>query len=305
VSKVFAGAVLDALPDATAVVDQRGTIVAVNHTWRMFAADNGGSPQTTGVGVNYLDLCHRSAAAGCEDAHTAATALRAVLAGDTMQSDLEYPCPSPAARRWFLMRVTPIVGTTPTAVVSHVNITRRKMAEEVLAHQAAHDPLTGLANRTLFVDRLTHALTPRSGRPASGDVGVMYLDLDSFKAINDTYGHDAGDEVLLTTAHRLRDQVRPQDTVARLGGDEFAVTAPRISAEALAALAQRISAALNGAQLVHAHSLVIAASIGTHLATQGETAEDALRLADRAMYTVKRTRASLTSNGSAPRVGAT
>jgi diguanylate cyclase (GGDEF)-like protein len=289
---MFAGAVLDALPDATAVIDRRGTIVAVNRTWRMFAADNGGRPATTGIGVNYLELCDRSAAAGCEDAHTAATGLRAVLAGDSMHVELEYPCPSPAARRWFLMRVTPIAGATSTAVVSHVNITRRKMAEQALSHQAAHDPLTGLANRTLFMDRLTQALTPRHGRAASGDVGVLYLDLDGFKAVNDTYGHDAGDEVLLTTAHRLRHEVRPQDTVARLGGDEFAITAPRISADALTALAQRITAALKGPQLVHAHSVVVPASIGAHLAAHGDTAEDALRLADQAMYAVKRRRGS-------------
>jgi diguanylate cyclase (GGDEF)-like protein len=289
---MFARAVLDALPDATAVVDQRGSIVAVNHTWRMFAADNGGRPETTGIGVNYLELCDRSATAGCEDAHTAATGLRAVLAGNSMHIELEYPCPSPAARRWFLMRVTPIAGAPPSAVVSHVNITRRKMAEQALARQAAHDPLTGLANRTLFMDRLTHALTPRQGREALGDVGVLYLDLDGFKAINDTYGHDAGDEVLMTTAHRLRHEIRPQETVARLGGDEFAVTAPRISALALTALAQRITAALRRPQLIHANSVVIPASIGEHLAAHGDTAEYALRLADQAMYAVKRGRGS-------------
>jgi diguanylate cyclase (GGDEF)-like protein len=292
VSNVFAGAVLDALPDATAVVDRRGTIVAVNHTWRRFAADNGGRPETTGVGVNYLDLCDRSAAAGCEDAHTAATGLRAILAGDSTEIEMEYPCPSPAARRWFVMRVTPVAGAEATAVVSHVNITRRKMAEQALAHQAAHDPLTGLANRMLFIERLTHALTPRGGRAARGDVGVLYIDLDGFKAVNDTYGHDAGDDVLLTTSRRLRDEVRPQDTVARLGGDEFAVTAPRISGEALTVLASRIAAACAEPQLVQAHAIVVTASIGTYLASHGDSAEDALRVADQAMYAVKRHRGS-------------
>ncbi len=292
---MLAGAVLDALPDATAVVDQQGTIVAVNHTWRMFAADNGGRSEATGVGVNYLELCDRSAAAGCEDAHTAAAGLRAVLAGKSTQVELEYPCPSPAARRWFLMRVTPIAGAPSTAVVSHVDITRRKMAEQALAHQAAHDPLTGLANRTLFMERLTHALTPRHGRETSGDVGVLYVDLDGFKAVNDTYGHDTGDEVLLTAAHRLSEEVRPQDTVARLGGDEFAISAPRISAPALTVLARRITAVLAQPQIIHAHTVIVAASVGDHLAAHGETAEDALRTADHAMYAVKRRQGSAVS----------
>jgi len=182
----LASAVLDALPDATAVLDNSASIVAVNHAWRMFALDNGGRPAATGVGVNYLDLCARSSAAGCADARAAAAGLRAVLAGETVQSELEYPCPSPAASRWFLLRITPLAGPAPGAVMSHVNITRRKMAEQVAARQAAHDPLTGLANRDLLTARITTALTRRGGRAAVGDVGVLYLDLDGFKQVNDT-----------------------------------------------------------------------------------------------------------------------
>jgi diguanylate cyclase (GGDEF)-like protein len=288
----LATSVLDALPDATAVLDSSASIVAINHSWRMFALDNGGLPATTGVGVNYLDLCDRSAAAGCEDADRVGVGLRAVLAGDTLYSELEYPCPSPTVNRWFLLRITPLVGAVPGAVASHINITRRKMAEQVLAREAAHDPLTGLANRTLFTGRLTDALTLRTGRSIRGDVGVLYLDLDGFKSINDTYGHDAGDEVLITVAHRLRTQVRPQDTVARLGGDEFAVTAPRITSSALAALSRRITRTLAEPHLVHGHVLTAGASVGTYLAAPGDRVEHAIRQADQAMYAIKRGRPS-------------
>jgi GGDEF domain-containing protein len=149
-----------------------------------------------------------------------------VLDGETVHSELEYACPSPAASRWFLLRLVPLSGGTGGAVVSHVNITRRKMAEQALVHEAAHDPLTGLANRSLFADQLAAALAPRPDQVTGSQVGLLFLDVDGFKEINDTYGHDAGDEVLLTVAHRLRSNVRPQDTVARLGGDEFAVAAP-------------------------------------------------------------------------------
>jgi hypothetical protein len=178
--------------------------VAINYTWRMFALDNGGLPGTTGVGVNYLDLCDRSAGAGCEDAGRVGVGLRAVLSGETVYSELEYPCPWPTVNRQPLVLVADHSArwAVPGAV-------------------ASHDPLTGLANRTLFTTRLTDALTLRTGRSIRSDVGVLYLDLDGFKSINDTYGHDAGDEVLITVAHRLRTQVRPQDTVARLGGGEF------------------------------------------------------------------------------------
>jgi diguanylate cyclase (GGDEF)-like protein len=288
VSDGLAGAVLDALPDATAVLDNSGSIVAVNRAWRMFALDNGGRPGTTGAGVNYLDVCARSAAAGCEDAHAAAVGVRAVLAGETVHSEFEYPCPSPVVNRWFLLRITPLAGAIPGAVASHVNITRRKMAEQVLAHAAAHDPLTGLANRGLFTARLTAALTQRNGRPVRADVGVLFLDLDGFKQVNDTYGHDAGDEVLLTAAHRICAQVRPQDTVARLGGDEFAVTAPRITADGLVGLAERITGTLAEPYLIHGYLVRVPASVGTHLAAPGEPVGAALRHADQAMYLLKR-----------------
>jgi diguanylate cyclase (GGDEF)-like protein len=288
----LATAVLDALPDATAVLDPTGEIVAVNRTWRMFAVDNGGSPSTTGVGVSYLELCARSAAAGCEDADVAASGLRAVLSGETVQHEQEYPCPSPTVDRWFLLRITPLSGSTSGAVASHVNITRRKMAEQSLAHEAAHDPLTGLANRTLFNARLDAALTPRLGRSATSDIGVLYIDLDQFKSINDTYGHDAGDEVLLTCAHRLRTQVRPGDTVARLGGDEFAVVAPRVTTKDLTALVGRISQALLEPHHVYGRTLRIQASVGDYLASSGELTLDVMRHADEAMYAIKRGHAS-------------
>lgn len=284
----LAGAVMDALPDATAVVDPDGTMMAVNRAWLMFAMDNGGQPESTGVGVNYFDLCARSAAAGCQDAQRAADGLGAVLAGHTVHSEVEYPCPSPAVNRWFLLRITPLAGDVTGAVMSHVNITRRKMAEQALAREAAHDPLTGLANRGLFAERLNAALTGRRSQVTGTQVGLMFLDADGFKQINDTYGHEAGDEALLTIGHRLRSHVRPQDTVARLGGDEFAVTAPRINAAGLDGLSGRVRSALSQPHLIHGHLVPVPVSIGIHLATPGESADAALREADRAMYAAKR-----------------
>jgi diguanylate cyclase (GGDEF)-like protein len=205
-----------------------------------------------------------------------------------VHSEVEYPCPSPAVNRWFLLRITPLAGDVTGAVMSHVNITRRKMAEQALVHEAAHDPLTGLANRGLFADRLTAALTGRRSQVTATQVGLMFLDADGFKQINDTYGHEAGDEALLTIGHRLRSHVRPQDTVARLGGDEFAVTAPRISAAGLDGLSGRVRSALSQPHLIHGHLVPVPVSIGIHLTAPGESAGAALREADRAMYAAKR-----------------
>ena len=294
-SAATATAVLDALPDATAVLDGNGSIVAVNRIWQMFAVDNGGSSEATGLGASYLDVCDRSAAAGCDEARSAAAGLRAVLAAGTVHCELEYPCPSPAVDRWFLLRITPLDGPERGAVASHVNITRRKAAERILAHEAAHDPLTDLANRSEYADRLAAALERRPDRPDGADVGVLYLDLDGFKAVNDGYGHDAGDEVLCTVAARLRHALRPGDVAARIGGDEFAVLAPRVNAVELDRLAARITEALGAPHFVHGRSLDVPASVGSHLGARGASVEGVLRLADAAMYATKRRRRSETS----------
>jgi diguanylate cyclase (GGDEF)-like protein len=284
----FATEVLDALPDATAILDREGSIVAVNRVWRMFALDNGGRPEATGVGVNYLNVCVRSAETGCADAGEVFMGLQAVLSGATVESDREYACPSPAVGRWFNSRITPIGGSTGGALVSHVNISRRVRSEQDLTHRASHDSLTGLGNRMQFADELQRALgTQRGRRRSKADVGILYIDLDGFKAVNDTFGHDAGDEVLLDAAHRMRSQLRPQDCVARLGGDEFAICAQRIESQGLAQLALRLEAVLAKPHQIHGREVVVGGSIGIHIAAAGESVGEAIRLADQAMYLVK------------------
>ncbi len=285
---------LDAMPDATAVMAHEGTILAVNNAWRMFAVDNGGTEAATGVGINYLGVCRRSAAAGCRDAAAVHKALEEVLKGATVESLLDYPCPSPAVGRWFRLRVTPIAGAAASVLISHTNITEQKTLELDLERRASRDPLTGLANRARFLQKVASAATPRHGRRHDPDFGLLYLDLDHFKPINDTFGHAAGDEVLQTVAARLLGVVRPQDTIARLGGDEFAIVAPRISARGLATLLARVDATLAEPHLVHGNVLTVRASVGSYLATQGQTPAESLEHADQAMYAVKKLRSTPT-----------
>lgn len=165
---------------------------------------------------------------------------------------------------------------------------RQKMAEQALAQEAAHDPLTGLANRNLFIDRLITALSPPAARLARADVGIVFLSLDGFRRINETYGHRSGDAVLLMAAHRLRGALRPQDTAARLGGDDFAVLTPRLSAPSVTGLATRIDAAMGAPHLLCGHQLAVPASLGTHLATPGDSVTDVFQRTYRALNTAKR-----------------
>ncbi|QIN79351.1 EAL domain-containing protein [Rubrobacter marinus] len=176
-----------------------------------------------------------------------------------------------------------------------LDITESKTLENRLAHQAFHDPLTGLPNRALFADRLAHALArlERRGEApgAKGSVAVLMVDLDNFKVINDSLGHDAGDELLVEVADRLRGCVRPADTVARLGGDEFTLLLEDLSGVGEAALvAKRILAAFVPPFAVGGQEIFVTTSVGIAPGGSGPSGEpeDLLRSADLAMYGAKR-----------------
>ena len=176
----------------------------------------------------------------------------------------------------------------PSHFIAQVqDITERKRVEDQLAHQALHDSLTELPNRVLFADRLGLALT-RSRRAASA-LALLFIDLDRFKAINDSLGHAAGDQVLATLAERLRQSVRPHDTVARLGGDEFTVLCENLDGEAAArAIVDRLRNAIEAPQLVGQREVFVTASIGIAMADPyRDTPDTLLSKADAAMYRAK------------------
>ncbi|HEY7376243.1 MAG TPA: EAL domain-containing protein [Polyangia bacterium] len=169
------------------------------------------------------------------------------------------------------------------------DISERKAAEKQLQRRAFYDPLTDLPNRALFLDRLQH-LFHRSRRALGNALfAVLYLDLDRFKAINDSLGHQAGDELLVGTARRLERCLRPGDTLARLGGDEFTVLLDDISCEADAiGVAERIHEELAAPLDVRGYEMFTSVSVGIALSSAGyERPEDMLRDADTAMYRAK------------------
>ncbi len=159
--------------------------------------------------------------------------------------------------------------------------------KEQLRHQAFHDGLTGLPNRVLFTESVAIAL--ERARAVEDGVGptVLFLDLDDFKVVNDTWGHAAGDELLVGAAERLSQAVRPGDTPARLGGDEFGVLLERADPDAGQAAAERISLSFLEPFTVAGKSLAVRPSIGIAVAERGMSTEQLLRNADVAMYTAK------------------
>jgi diguanylate cyclase (GGDEF)-like protein len=172
------------------------------------------------------------------------------------------------------------------AVHASVALANARIADS-MAHLAFHDPLTGLPNRALFVDRVTQALA-RSGRKTQTNA-VLFADLDNFKAINDSLGHAAGDELLIVIARRLRESLRPSDSAARFGGDEFAILLEDIGSEERTMNAcERIMVSL-GAQIeIHGTTIDPGASIGVALSGDAACSADGLlRDADLAMYAAK------------------
>jgi diguanylate cyclase (GGDEF)-like protein len=177
--------------------------------------------------------------------------------------------------------------TVAGLVITMRNVTDRRRLERELTHQAFHDSMTGLANRVLFTDRLGHALA-RGARDGSV-VGVLFIDLDDFKTVNDTHGHAAGDQLLIAVAQRISGALRADDTAARLGGDEFAALVENVQDPgAVEETAERILAALAVPIVTEdGTTLNAAASIGITTTPEGDSADELLRQADLALYVSK------------------
>jgi diguanylate cyclase (GGDEF)-like protein len=173
------------------------------------------------------------------------------------------------------------------SVMLRREVARREALQDQLAHEASHDPLTGLVNRAVFLDRLGHALARMSLHHEQ--TAILFLDLDNFKVVNDSLGHRCGDNLLIAVGQRLERCIRPSDTVARLGGDEFTVLLEDLQdATEAARIAEQIMACLQAPVSIDDREIVVTASIGIALSgPKHDKADELLREADLAMYRAK------------------
>jgi diguanylate cyclase (GGDEF)-like protein/PAS domain S-box-containing protein len=189
---------------------------------------------------------------------------------------------------WVLCNVTLVrdeMGEPQYVFTQLQDITDRKVAEEELVQQALHDSLTGLPNRALLTDRLIHSLA--GSRRRGTQVGVIFLDVDHFKVVNDSLGHTSGDDLLRQSAARIAGAIRPGDTVARFGGDEFVVVCDDVNLIETEQIAERVLEALSQPCTISNQDVHVTASLGIAVADETATPESLLRDSDAAMYRAK------------------
>ena len=280
--------VLDAMTEQIAVLDRNGTILMVNEAWQRFGRDNSNANPSS-FGVNYLEACRRASihsGESSEQARETLEGLRAVLGGSLVRFQQEYTCHSPTERRWFALTATPLTAGPGGAVVTHVDITARKLREQEILRQAHQDPLTGLANRRRVDAHAVQVLA--NARRGKRSAAVLVIDLDGFKAINDTFGHPVGDLVLLEVGARLAAKTQPAGLLGRLGGDEFVVLLPGIEAREAETLVETYRSIFSKPLAIDGRELSLEGSIGLALyPDQGRTFPELLQVADAAMYRVK------------------
>lgn len=283
--------VVSSLDDAVVVLDHAGRVVSTNPAMQRLLdgrVDGGGIPRGADWSRRCDDGCDRIVYGNGPDVGWGENpVLRTLRDGTAYSGELFSVSSSDGDTRWLTVssrRLSSEDGSRSPVLITLRDITAMRSATERFAHQAMHDPLTGLPNRSHLVERL-------SGLRAAGALtAVLFLDLDDLKAVNDTFGHDAGDAVILSTAQRLRAAVRNDDLVCRFAGDEFVVLlVGAITADGLAALADRIDKMITEPVSIAGRVARLGVSIGTVVTTTDDSrdAVTLLRLADRAMYSAK------------------
>ena len=284
--------ILEALPSATVLLDDEGRIVTANGAWEAngeLFRNEGHRPG--GVGDEYLEAMKLGLEPPDHAAIAEAMDRLVRTTGDgphgsaTSTFDHDYSCRLGGETAWFRLQASR-VAETAQVVVTHTDITARVRSEQALAWQASHDDLTGLPNRTALLRCITDALAER--RDGAEATGLLVLDLDSFKTVNDSLGHEVGDALLRQVAARLVEQVRPGDVVGRLGGDQFVVLARGCDSSEAAALAFRLQTTFALPFVAEGISVPVSASIGVAVSrTESDDAHQLLSDADAAMYAAK------------------
>ncbi|MEW6146224.1 MAG: diguanylate cyclase [Thermodesulfobacteriota bacterium] len=284
-----AQSVLDSLTENLAVLNARGIIVSVNSAWMNFASGNGGDPlDRASVGENY-PRAFREAFGKETRFAKASRAIGSVITGDRERFSIEYPCHLPDQKRWFRLSVTQLKkgGMTSGAVVSHSDITRRKLAELETRRLAVIDPMTGILNRKAGLEYIRKQI--KAARRRKRSLTVCFIDLDNLKYVNDNYGHREGDRTIRAAVKLMKNVLRETDAMCRLGGDEIIIVLTDTPAGETKPVLDRIAELIARRNEKARIQWKLEFSYGLAEYTLGSklTAEELVDIADRNMYKMK------------------
>ena len=288
-SKEFLKSILDTISKHIVVIDEKGDIQFVNRSWQTFGDENNCQCNTQWEEQNYLAICQSAAQQGDEFGAQALSGISQVINQQLTEYYLEYPCHSNTDKRWFLMRAVPFEHASKRfIVISHINITERKIAEQQVQELARIDGLTLIANRRHFDDfyKQEWSRCARLKHPLS----LAMIDLDNFKSLNDNFGHLVGDICLKEVAKLLPDYTRrPGDLCARYGGEEFVLVLGNTQSHQAQKLVTRFMATLNTIQLpeLAGHPLTVSIGLATIYPNSSDDAMLLIEMADSALYQAK------------------
>lgn len=265
-------------PVAMLLASPNGFVHGANRAWCALS----GLPVERSLGEGWRTVLSR----------TDQTRIARALAGATSEPpypSVDAPLLAPATGRWgrWAVSAAPVVeDAPPSLVITLTDLTVDHARTSQLRHAATHDLLTGAVNRSLFLEATGHAVARLRRR--GGFVGILYLDLDGFKEVNDRWGHLVGDQVLATQSARLRDTIRPADVLARLGGDEFAVLCEDLDGpEQIGLIAHRAASRLAEPIVTERGTVRVPASVGAVITGTAAGVDHLLDVADHAMYQAK------------------
>ncbi|WP_017443772.1 sensor domain-containing diguanylate cyclase [Gayadomonas joobiniege] len=284
--------IIDAIPEHIAVINKQGEIIFVNQKWRGSQHCIEKNDDDLWLGQNYIEVCKKAAEAGDTYAKLAVKGILRVVAEQQQQFYFEYPCAHEEVTQWFMMRIGPLdMGEKTYYVITHQDITERRLAEDKIACLARQDGLTKLANRHAFDEFVLREW--RRCMRAKLPITLALIDLDFFKQLNDNYGHAAGDEALKKTALVLKKFVnRAGDLASRYGGEEFVLIWSETHACHGILLAKLICKEIERLKITNTGSLIsdfLTASIGIASCIPDPTlnCEELLQAADKNLYIAK------------------
>lgn len=291
----FMKLVLDSITENIAVIDRNGDILYVNKSWIGFGKNNACRIGGNWIGVNYLTKCDKAAAMGDDSASKAVIGIRAVINKSKQFFCLEYPCHSPDEKRWFTMHVSAFIFEQEHYyVISHQNITKRKLAEEEALNLSRMDGLTGIPNRRYFDEFLDGEW--KRCRRLNMPISLAILDIDRFKLLNDTYGHQKGDECLKQIGKVLKALTkRPGELCARYGGEEFVIVYGNTALEQAIVLVEKVLFSIRSLNASHEKTptqpnpiLTVSIGLACMRPNNDNTESDLIAESDKLLYLAKR-----------------